>query len=169
MQRAGLGAVALWASPVITRTAAAQVVGSAPPAPCASCSLCGVNLIENPGAEVGDASPNSGVVSPPPLWTVTSGHVTQFRYDGASLAIPLAGDPRPPDGIRGEAFFAGGPNTFNGISTLTSSAEQFIDLTGIDVTVPVGTRSALVTLDFSTGTPSYNNGYADVLSLTITI
>lgn len=37
------------------------------------------------------------------------------------------------------------------------------------VSVPAGTRSALVTLDFSTDIPTYNNGYADALSLVISL
>ena len=231
IKRAGAGAVAIWVAPTITRTAVAAA-GSPVPL-CASCSLCGANLIQNPGAEIGSASANSAQVFPPPSWTVVQGEPTQFQYGTAgSIAEPdPATDPVPPQPDRGDALFAGGPNGVDEV--LVSILTQTVSLASIDAivdacslgytlsawlggfgdqndravltatfrdgslvtldtatigpvtdaergnqtglqfrttsgTLPVGTRSVLMTLTFTTDIATYNNGYADVLSFVLT-
>ena len=91
-----------WRKPMIktvancTIAAAAVVFGASP----AHAQLPAGNLIQNPGAEVGEASPRHLGV-PPPQWDVT-GNVSQVLYDSSAITAPT-GFPRPPSARRSAA------------------------------------------------------------------
>lgn len=87
----------------------------------------GLNLITNPGAELGAGSSDGSTVSVPG-WTIT-GDFTAVQY-GASGGFPAASDPGPAD--RGSNFFAGGPA--NG----SSSASQTIDVSDLAASIDAG-------------------------------
>ena len=73
--------------------------------PACPSSLCGSNVIQNPGADAGTGSMHDTIV-PIPDWTVTSGGFTAVSYSwpGGNLS-PTS--PGPPD--RGSNYFYGGP------------------------------------------------------------
>lgn len=73
------------------------------------------NLISNPGAEAGLASPYNNLVVPVPNWTGTGGFTAvQYRTPPCNLpclpGLPETNDPGPPN--RGVNMFAGGSNDF---------------------------------------------------------
>jgi hypothetical protein len=95
------------------------------------------NLVVNPGAEAGPASPDASQQLPPPGWTVES-TFTAVRYGAPGFLT--AADSAALGG--GANFFAGGPGG------ATSAATQVIDLSGaaaeIDAGKVSGTLSALL-------------------------
>ena len=73
------------------------------PGPTSSCSACGHNLIENPGAEVGPGAASTGSV-PVPDWKATGSFTAvQYAWSGGDLTKLTPGPPSP-----GKNYFAGG-------------------------------------------------------------
>lgn len=79
----------------------------------------GVNLISNPGAEVG-AGGNGGVVAVP-SWAKDGTLSTVVTY-GASARFPSLASPGR--GVRGTKFFCGGPDSRHSLTRLT----QYVDV-----------------------------------------
>ena len=81
-----------------------------------------VNLVQNPGAEIGIASPGGILPVPIPGWSIlNNARVVAYGDPGQSGGFPTSASPGPND--RGNNFFSGGPV---GNSTLI----QVIDVSG---------------------------------------
>lgn len=93
----------------------------------ASCPLIGQQLLENPGAEDGQAAADQGTLITIPGWTSTTQH-TVIAY-GNPNGFPSTTDPGPPQ--RGKNFFTGG-------NTTPSSASQSVDLSACGAAIDAG-------------------------------
>jgi hypothetical protein len=71
-----------------------------------ACTICGHNLINNPGAEAGPGTQSDSVV-PVPGWRLVQGSFTAASYAWGSGDLS-ATTPGPPH--RGKNYFYGGPN-----------------------------------------------------------
>ncbi|HTX00059.1 MAG TPA: hypothetical protein VMD59_14840 [Acidimicrobiales bacterium] len=85
--------------------------------PAMACSICGHNLIANPGAEAGRGTDSDSVVKVPD-WKATGAFTAaQYAWGGGDLSATTKG---PKD--RGKNYFYGGP------SALESTGTQIVDL-----------------------------------------
>jgi VCBS repeat-containing protein len=88
------------------------------------------NLIVNPGAELGPASPDFATVNTPQGWTHALGNFTAVNY------IPGGADPANSPAITGgHAYFFGGPASGDG---LVSQVHQIIDVSSFAADVDSG-------------------------------
>lgn len=78
-------------------------------APSAACSICGKNLIKNPGAEGGRGQNETGEVGAVPGWTNTAGQFSAAAYTGFGVGWFNATSKGPSD--RGKNYFFGGTTT----------------------------------------------------------
>jgi Ca2+-binding RTX toxin-like protein len=117
----------------------------------AASKLLGVNLLLNPGAEVGASSDDDSTVDAPPDWTST-GNFTQEQYPNFYIG---EGGVAPADG--GASFFYGGP--YNGEST----ASQSVSLSGLAGEINAG--EVQFTLSGELGGYQYQDDHT-VLSVT---
>lgn len=108
---------------LLLATSVAPVVLAAPPA-----TLLGRNLIVNPGAEEGAASPDGAAAVAIPGWAV-EGAMTVVPY-GAPGGFPTVDDPGPVD--RGGQFFVGGPDS------PVSTARQAVSIAPVAALVDAG-------------------------------
>jgi hypothetical protein len=83
-------------------------------APAATCSLCGPNLIKNPGAEAGSGTDNDAVVKVPD-WKQTAGFTSaQYAWSEGDLSATTPGPKK-----RGKNYFYGGPGAARSTGTQT--------------------------------------------------
>jgi hypothetical protein len=82
--------------------------------PEAACSLCGRNLIANPGAEAGPGTKSDSVVKVPDWKATGSFTAAQYAWPGGDLS---ATTPGPKD--RGKNYFYGGPSSLKSTGTQT--------------------------------------------------
>lgn len=99
-----------------------QPAQDGPFSPMSATATFGPNLVVNPGAEAGAASPDNYVVTGAPGWTQV-GNATVIFYEPSSGSFPALTDSGPP--ARGANLFAGGTN--NAASAFT----QLIDVRGL--------------------------------------
>jgi hypothetical protein len=82
----------------------------------------GVNLLLNPGAEIGASSDDDTGVNPPPDWT-TTGNFTQEEYTASSVVAPSDGS---------ASFFYGGPGNSE------STASQTVSISDLTTQINAG-------------------------------
>jgi hypothetical protein len=82
-----------------------------------ACTICGHNLINNPGAEAGPGAQSDSVVHVPG-WKLVQGSFTaaSYAWGGGDLSATTPGPPH-----RGKNYFYGGPNAPISVGTQTSS------------------------------------------------
>jgi hypothetical protein len=105
-----VGSLALASSSVVSSAALAATTATA-------CAVCGFNLINNPGAEVGPGAQSDTVVNVPG-WTRTEGSFTaaSYAWSGGDLSAKTPGPPN-----RGNNYFYGGPDAAVSVGTQTIS------------------------------------------------
>ena len=84
-----------------------RTAGSA--APAAGCSVCGKNLVLNPGAESGEGLTATGTNGAVPHWTSTEGQFGAAAYTGFGVGWFSASSKGPAD--KGKNYFFGGTTT----------------------------------------------------------
>ncbi len=152
---------ALLAAAAVLAALAFVPAGSAQPA--AACSLCGKNLVLNPGAESGKGLTATGTSGAVPHWTSTEGQFSAAAYTGFGVGWFSASSKGPAD--KGKNYFFGG-TTPAATSAKASIGSQTIKL-------PAGAAGHKATLsgwlgNYGSNTASVRASFTDGSGKTLT-